>query len=160
MRLAIGGLRTPGAREGVYSLRSSFSNDSLGGVRVSSSYVSELGCLFTRLTIFRRFDSIDLAARSLEDLLKTTTAVLDVPASPELPKKIVYLNDLVRDLPKEQLSLLDGFVKDLEDFLGVKAQRLSLGDIWDDKPPSNADGQALQSFMKEVMPLLEISWLC
>ncbi|KAL6849082.1 hypothetical protein ACO1O0_008612 [Amphichorda felina] len=131
---AIDGLRSPAAHNGVYSLRSSFSNDSLDGVRVSSS----------------RFDSIGLAARSLEELLDTATAILDAPASPTLPRKIVYLDNFAAELPKQQLDLMHNFVGSLEQYLGVKAQRLSLGDIWDAKPPSDAGGQTLQSFMKDA----------
>lgn len=86
---------------------------------------------------------------------------MDAPTPLKLPKKIVYLDNFSAELPQQQLDLLDDFVGGIEKLLGVKAERLSLGDVWDANPPSEAEGQALHDFMKEVLiALTEVILLC
>lgn len=51
---------------------------------------------------------------------------------------------------RDQLEIIDEFVADLESSLGVKQRRVSFNSLWNDSPPTEAGGQGLQDFMKDV----------
>lgn len=95
-----------------------------------------------------RYDTVSLAGRTLNDL-QSTAKVFYAPSAQEAPKKIVYLDDLL-DLSKEQSTLVDGFVKTLEDFLKTKAQRTGLSKLWTDSLPKDANGLSLEEYMKDA----------
>lgn len=65
------------------------------------------------------------------------------------PKRIIYPLDLASIFEEIQI-LTDKFVATLEHFLGIQADKVSLSEIWDSKPPSEADGQSLEEYMKQV----------
>lgn len=41
-------------------------------------------------------------------------------------------------------------VEDLEKYFKITAQRISIAETWDKKPPAEAMGKGLHEFMKEV----------
>jgi hypothetical protein len=45
------------------------------------------------------------------------------------------------------------FLAAVEAFLGVKARRVSLTEVWASKPPPEAKGQGLQEYMEDVSAL-------
>ena len=50
----------------------------------------------------------------------------------------------------DQLEIVDRFVADLELSLGVKQRRVSFDSLWNDSPPTEANGHGLQEYMKDV----------
>ena len=50
----------------------------------------------------------------------------------------------------DQLEIIDRFVADLELSLGVKQKRVSFDSLWNDSPPTEANGQSLREYMKDV----------
>ncbi|KAF4120638.1 Asp-tRNAAsn/Glu-tRNAGln amidotransferase A subunit or related amidase [Geosmithia morbida] len=132
---SIGGLRSPGARAGVYSLRPSFLKASLDGVQTSSP----------------RYDTIGLAASSLSQLRNATRAVLgNDGAAKTPPQSIVYLGDLDHQLPHDQLHLIRTFVGVLESFLDITAEKTTLEALWAKEPPHNAGLQSLKQFLNQA----------
>lgn len=85
--------------------------------------------------------------QNLEDVAKLTLTNTD---SFDSPKKLVYLKEFVPDLPQEQTDQIDQFVKDVEGFTGIKAERVSLEDVWASNPPEGAESKTLQEFMRDV----------
>lgn len=61
----------------------------------------------------------------------------------------MYFDDLL-ELPQEQAELVELFVGLLEASTDATIQRIGLGEIWDEKPPSNADGDSLQDYMGQA----------
>lgn len=50
----------------------------------------------------------------------------------------------------DQLRIVDAFVKDLEVSLGVQSQEISFETLWNETPPTEAGGQNLSEYMKNV----------
>lgn len=65
------------------------------------------------------------------------------------PKRIIYPSDFVSISDGNQ-ALRDKFVATLERFLGIQADKVSLSEIWDSRPPDEADGQSLEEYMRQV----------
>lgn len=65
------------------------------------------------------------------------------------PKRIIYPLDFASIFEGNQ-ALTDKFVATLESFLGIQADKVSLSEIWDSKPPVEADGQSLEAYMRQV----------
>jgi len=63
---------------------------------------------------------------------------------------IVSPIDLLPPDDSPQKSLVEEVVKDLESYLGIQAHRISIGGLWDEKPPAGANGESLRVFLKEV----------
>ena len=51
---------------------------------------------------------------------------------------------------RDQLEINDNIVADLELSLGVKQGIVSFDSLWNDLPPSEAGGQGLRGYMKDV----------
>jgi hypothetical protein len=51
---------------------------------------------------------------------------------------------------EQQIQLIDSFVVDLEKTFGVEHKKLSFEQVWHDDPPSEAKGETLMEYMKEV----------
>lgn len=65
------------------------------------------------------------------------------------PKRIIYPLDFASVFEGNQ-ALTDKFVATLEHFLGVQADKISLSEIWNSKPPVEANGQGLEEYMRQV----------
>lgn len=71
--------------------------------------------------------------------------------SPQKPFAIIYASDYMKIIGnQQQLKLIDEFVTDLEDSLGVKHERVSFDEAWESNPPSEANGESLEEYMKDA----------
>jgi Asp-tRNA(Asn)/Glu-tRNA(Gln) amidotransferase A subunit family amidase len=100
--------------------------------------------------VYRRFDSLGLAARSLAHLRNVTADLQKGSGDFDQPRKVVLFEDLVKGLPTEQEEAFGDFVKTIEDSLDTKADRTTLGTIWNENPPKEADGQKLNEFINSA----------
>jgi hypothetical protein len=67
---------------------------------------------------------------------------------------IVVLVDLFPSKDSVQKQLVLKLVEDLENHLGVQAQRISISDVWKQQPPKAAAGESLHEYLKEVCSFL------
>ncbi|KAL7785266.1 amidase signature domain-containing protein [Trichoderma ceciliae] len=128
------GVRDQARVHGIYSIRSSAEALPLDGWRVGS----------------HNYAAIGLLSRSIHDLLRiaqVTSNATDVNV--KFPKRIVYPLDFA-SISKDHHALDDKFVATLEHLLGVRADKVLLSEIWDAKPPSQANGQSLEEYMKQA----------
>lgn len=106
-------------------------------------------------TVFKRFDVPGIFARDLTKLASFAnewygvgSPGTDVDVS-GLPKSIIVLTDLMtEDTAQGQIVL--NFVQDMEAHLGVKAERISVSDRWNQNPPVEAIRQGLHDFLATV----------
>ncbi|KAL8899858.1 MAG: hypothetical protein Q9207_005985 [Kuettlingeria erythrocarpa] len=74
-----------------------------------------------------------------------------LPKVEVLPPKLVYpLEYMSLITNKDQLSLIERFVADLESTMGIKHEEVSLTSLWDISPPAEAGGQSLDEYMKSA----------
>lgn len=75
----------------------------------------------------------------------------ELPSIVSLPPWIIYPSDYIALITnRDQLEIVNGFVADLESFLGVKQRKVSFESLWDDSPPTEAGGQSLREYMKDA----------
>ncbi|KAL7919749.1 hypothetical protein ACQKWADRAFT_322711 [Trichoderma austrokoningii] len=128
------GIREQARVHGVYSIRPTAGAISLDGWQVDSQNYAVAGFL----------------SRSLKDLLKLVQVASNMTDdNVAFPKRIVYPLDLAPIFEGNQ-ALTDKFISALEHFLGIQADKISLADIWDSKPPIEADGQSLEEYMRQA----------
>ncbi|KAK1244205.1 hypothetical protein MKX08_002343 [Trichoderma sp. CBMAI-0020] len=128
------GIREQARVHGVYSIRSSARAISLDGWHVDSQNYSAAG----------------FSSRSLKDLLKVVQAASNMTnENVTFPKRIIYPLDLA-SIFEEGQTLTDKFVATLERFLGIQADRISLSQIWNSRPPVEAHGQSLDEYMRQA----------
>ncbi|KAL7811974.1 amidase signature enzyme [Trichoderma gracile] len=130
---AFEGAREQGRLHGVYSIRASASAESQPGWTFDS----------------KTFAAVGLMSRDLHELLRfaqvtINTSSVDVP----FPKRIIYLVDYAPASEGDQ-SLEDSFVAVLEEYLGIKAERVRISETWNANPPDDTT-QSLQEYMKEA----------
>jgi hypothetical protein len=105
---------------------------------------------FILMCIYRNYAAAGFSSRSLKDLVKIVQAASNMTAdNVAFPKRIIYPLDFA-SIFEESQALTDKFVATLENFLGIQADKISLSDIWDSKPPSEANGQSLEEYMRQV----------
>jgi hypothetical protein len=80
-----------------------------------------------------------------EDLARETAKVTAKPVS-----KLIWATEFWDIMDGEQQALAEGFVRDMEGFLGVQQNKLSFKEEWAKSPPEEADGQKMDQFMKMV----------
>lgn len=108
---------------------------------------------FILMCAHRNCSAAGFSSRSLRDLLKVVQTTLNMTnENVVFPKRIIYPLDLA-SIFEETQTLTDKFVATLERFLGIQADKVSLSDIWDSKPPSEANGQSLEEYMRQVSVL-------
>ena len=105
--------------------------------------------------VFKHFDVPGIFSRDLTKMASFAnkwygagSPEIDVDAS-GLFKSIIVLTDLMTEDTAQGQVILD-FVQDLESHLGVKAERVSMSDRWDQSPPREASGQRLHDFLAKV----------
>lgn len=104
--------------------------------------------------LYRNYAAAGFSSRSLKDLLKVVqVASNNTDDKVAFPKRIIYPSDFAPIFEGNQ-ALTDKFVATLESFLGIQADMVSLSEIWDSKPPSEADGQSLEEYMRQVSVFL------
>lgn len=103
------------------------------------------------LTLYRKYDTVSLTARTLSGLHHAVTAILGPPARTTHLRNIIYLGDSDAEVPPDQLQLHWEFVEVLEASLGSKARKTSLEEMWDHQPPeASRGGQSLRDFLEHV----------
>jgi len=111
------------------------------------------------MCVYRNYAAAGFSSRSLKNLLKVVQAASNMADdNVAFPKRIIYPSDLA-SIFEENQALTDKLVATLEHFLGIQAEKVSLSDIWDSKPPSEADGQSLEEYMRQVSTTLHICQL-
>ena len=68
--------------------------------------------------------------------------------SAQLRRSLILPSQLLNVGSSEQRRILGAFVDDLQEFLDVPADRTSIDDVWDEKPPQEAAGQPLKAFLR------------
>lgn len=63
---------------------------------------------------------------------------------------IIYPTDYLPTPNKEQMRLIESFVRDMENFLGVKRTEISLSQMWEETRPDLAEGIDLPEYLKTV----------
>ena len=64
--------------------------------------------------------------------------------------KLIWATEFWDIMDVEQQALAEGFVHDMEGFLGVQQNKLSFKEEWAKSPPKAADGQKMDQYMKMV----------
>lgn len=106
-------------------------------------------------TVFKHFDVPGIFARDLTKLASFAnkwygigSRGTDVDTSGP-SKSIIVLTDLMTEDTTQGQIILD-FIQDMESHLGIKAERISMSDRWDQNPPAEATGQGLHDFLAKV----------
>lgn len=72
------------------------------------------------------------------------------PSQKDLPVALVFPTDSGYQENTSQSIIVNDMVRDFESFLGVTARRISVSSLWEENPPSEAEGQSLHVYMKDV----------
>ena len=51
---------------------------------------------------------------------------------------------------RDQVAIIDQFIADLKTSLGIKHEKISFKELWNKAPPSRANGENFQGYMKDV----------
>lgn len=97
------------------------------------------------------YDSISLIGRDMPALLNAASAVLDQspPGSdPPFPKRLVYPIDMLDGEPRHELTAQ--FLRTLEVFTGIRADKVNVTATWAANPPSEAQQEDLSEYLKDV----------
>lgn len=102
-------------------------------------------------TVFKDFDVPGIFARDLSRLALFAEKWYEdrlegFQTTADLPRKIILPLDLLHTENTPQKRIVLDFVKDLETHLKVKADRISISDLWAQKPPDAAKRQGLHEF--------------
>jgi hypothetical protein len=132
--------RRPGHWNGCFAMRPTHSCLSIEGI----------------LKSFPRFDTPTFFGRELEKC-KTFAkawygeALPSPPADDSKPFSVIYATDYMKLIGnKDQLSLIDIFVADLEMSLNVPPAKVSFEEAWTTSPPPEAHGQSMKEYMKDA----------
>ncbi|KAJ8110763.1 hypothetical protein OPT61_g6474 [Boeremia exigua] len=121
-------------------------------MRPSHGYLSHEGLLKS----FPRFDVPTLFGRELQKCRKFVAAWYGELLPEQLhidssPVSVVYATDYMKVIGDgKQLDLIKAFVGDLEVILGIKHKQVSFEEAWEANPPSEANGESLSVYMKDV----------
>lgn len=106
--------------------------------------------------IYRHFDVPGLLARDLSKMAEFINlwyqSQAKKPAAPtqnELPVALIFPTDSESPETTLQSAIVNDMVRDFENFLGLKARRVSISSLWKEKSPPEAEGQSLH-YMKDV----------
>ncbi|KAM0264229.1 hypothetical protein ACHAQJ_000716 [Trichoderma viride] len=128
------GVREQARVHGIYSIRSSAGAIPLDGWQIDS----------------HNYAAVGLLSRSMKDLIKIAQVAANVTNDGiSFPKRIIYPLDFA-PISEDDRILNDKFVATLEHFLGTKADKVHLSEVWDAKPPNEANGLSLEEYMKEA----------
>lgn len=97
-----------------------------------------------------KLQSTGLSGRSLEDLVHLIAPSLKLNRQATQPRRIIYPTDFAQWLSAKQRALMDEFLVAWEKTLGVKAERMSLADVWAKSLPNGADNQTLHDYLGNV----------
>lgn len=91
-----------------------------------------------------------MSARLLDQLLNLAKKTLPSIDQGIKPSRLLYPVDLAAASSKEYKELMKEFITAMENYAGIKTQPINITDLWNGSPPDEADGQAMQDFMKDV----------
>ena len=77
---------------------------------------------------------------------KTPAALIEK----ELPVALIFPTESGSQENTLQSTIVNDMVRDFENLLGLKARRVSVSSLWDEKSPPEAEGQSLHIYMKDV----------
>lgn len=102
---------------------------------------------------FRRYDTVGLFGRRLDDLVsvaKHSLAVSDGDVGP--PRRIIYPTDYFPISDDKHQKQVEQFVQNLETHLGIKRTEVNIARLWEDQPPSapSAASVPLKQYLKKV----------
>ncbi|KAF7559470.1 hypothetical protein G7046_g4681 [Stylonectria norvegica] len=136
-------------QQGLYSISPSRGKISLDGVVANTKSVAQNSSSLARINFQYSYSNVRFLSQSLSDLSRITFKSIDLEASvTNVTTRIIQLDDLHSAISKEQRNLTDEFIIALEKSLEVKAQKLRLEGIWAKKPPVEAKGQTMQTYME------------
>lgn len=103
--------------------------------------------------LFRRYDTIGLFERRLDDLVsiaKHSLVVSDESVTP--PRRIIYPTDYFPLSDPKHQKLVEQFVQNLETHLGFQRTEVNLAQLWEEKPPSDSSAASLslQDYLKKA----------
>ncbi|KAJ3481696.1 hypothetical protein NLG97_g7758 [Lecanicillium saksenae] len=129
---ALDGTLPQGAAYGVFTLRTTTGTASQKGVQMSSP----------------KFHATGISGHNLEDFVHIVSPSfkLSWKATP-VPKRLVYPTDFASLLSKKQSELMDEYIAAWEKLLNIKADKISLEDIWAKSPPAEAAKQSLNDYL-------------
>jgi hypothetical protein len=97
------------------------------------------------------YDALGFSSRSIDGLFDLASCTLDLPQyNGSLPQSLLLPLDFMASLPEDERLAYDRFVRTIENSLGIKAEPLTLSDIWAHKPPPEADGLGMHEYMEKV----------
>lgn len=134
-----GSIRSPAAWNGLFSLRTSYGALPTAGVVESC----------------RLFDVIGIMSRSLSGIRQLLTETSNLAIPRKFPGRLLYPTDFFPQKDPEQQAMTDVFVEQVEKFLGVSKECISLQDLWEQSRPPLAEGKSLAAFleMSAVWPM-------
>ena len=121
----------------------------LPGIFIDTSRQFDTPCFFGRdVKEFKKFAKFwygDKLPGSTPDVSWRSESTSD---SAQLRRSLILPSQLLNVGSSEQRKILGAFVDDLQEFLDVPLDRTSIDDVWDEKPPPEAGGQALKAFLR------------
>ncbi|KAL8811955.1 MAG: hypothetical protein Q9223_001264 [Gallowayella weberi] len=144
-----GSIRRPAQCNGVF------------GLRPSQGVFPQKGMF----TVFKTFDVPGILARDLDKLGSFATKWygdrLPDENAEQLPPRIVLPIDLLPENDTSQKRVVLDFLKDLESYWSITADRISVSALWAENPPKEADGQGMYDYLgkggKRHIPLRKLS---
>ena len=126
----------------------------LPGIFIDTSRQFDTPCFFGRdVKEFKKFAKCwygDKLPENTPDVLSSlkTRKSESTSDSAQLRRSLILPSQLLNIGSSEQRQVSGAFVDDLQKFLDVPAERTSIDDVWDEKPPQEAGGQALKDFLR------------
>jgi hypothetical protein len=75
-----------------------------------------------------------------------------------MPRKILYPLDFFPQADEQHQTMTELFVRELENFIGVKRTEISISGRWDECPPVEANGRSMAEYLDKVFILTR--WDC
>lgn len=99
----------------------------------------------------RSYHGLSITDRYIVTLYDAVSAIHGLPdPGTLLPTRIIYLLDLLATGPNGQQALNSAFVTSLENYLGIKAEPLSMANTWTKQPPPEANGADMWEYIGDV----------
>ena len=134
-----GGLRSPAAIEGLFSLRPSHGSTSIGGIGMWCPKFETFGMLTRDAVILKQVDKILHGTYQLH----------------QKSRKIWFSTELRQLQREDQRAIFDKFLDQLESHTGANRQSISLAEVWERENPAGVT-KGLAEYFKEALPWTSI----
>ncbi|KFA46974.1 hypothetical protein S40293_09794 [Stachybotrys chartarum IBT 40293] len=133
--------------EGIEGIGSSAGSTGVFSMRISDRAVSS-----AEHDAPGSYHGLSITDRYIVTLYDAVSAIHGLADHPStlLPTRIIYLLDLLATGPNEQQALNNAFVSSLENYLGIKAEPLSMANTWTEQPPLEANGADMQEYIGDA----------